>query len=249
MWLLFRLRLMQVTGRIRERLAAQMAERERIARELHDTILQGFYGILLRFQTAADQVPQHEPAYKIIEDALDRAEGLLDQGRDSIRDLRGESIALMDLSEEFAKLSEDYKSSGLASFSVEVHGIPRAFHPVVRDEIYQIGHEAIVNAFLHANASKIEVELVYDRSWFILRVQDDGRGIDPAIVDAGGRVGHWGMIGMRERSRKIGAQLSLWSRASAGTEIQLKISAKLAYPEQPHAMRWFWKQRPTMASK
>jgi signal transduction histidine kinase/ligand-binding sensor domain-containing protein len=249
LWLLFRLRLMQVTRRIRERLAAQMAERERIARELHDTILQGFYGIILRFQTAADQVPSHEPAHQMIEDALDKAEGLLNQGRDSIRDLRGESGALMELSEEFAKLTEDYRSTTSASFRVEVQGTARAFHPVVRDEIYRIGHESIVNAFKHSHASKIEVELIYGGDAFVLRVFDNGRGIESEVVDAGGRAGHWGMIGMRERAKKIGAQLSVWSGPRAGTEIQLKIAARLAYQESPHRMRWFLRQRPTMADQ
>jgi signal transduction histidine kinase len=241
--LLYRLRLQQATAQARERLSTQMAERERIARELHDTILQGFYGIVLRFQTAADQVPEHEPARKIIEDTLDRAEGLLNQGRDTIRGLRGDSEAFAELSEEFAKISEDYQSTSSASFSVAIEGIPRAVHPVVRDEIYRIGHEAIVNAFQHAKASHIEVVLTYDASWLLLRIQDDGQGIDSAIVDAGGRAGHWGMIGMRERAQKIGGQFSVWSRSGAGTEIQLNIPAKLAYPSNPRPSHRFWQPR------
>ena len=102
-----------------------------------------------------------------------------------------------------------------------------SLHPVIRDEIYRIGREALVNAFRHSRASRIEVELEYGARRFRLIVRDNGRGIDPHVLHAG-RDGHWGLPGMRERAEKFGARLRVWSRTSAGTEIELSVSNRIA---------------------
>jgi signal transduction histidine kinase len=100
---------------------------------------------------------------------------------------------------------------------------------VVRDETYWIGREALVNAFHHGRGKKVEMEIAFDRKEFRLRCRDDGHGIDPSVLEAGGKSGHWGMRGMRERAQKIGAQLEIWSETGAGTEVELKIPGAIAY--------------------
>ncbi|MEO6923430.1 MAG: triple tyrosine motif-containing protein, partial [Bryocella sp.] len=236
-WLLFRLRLQQATQTVRERLAGQVAERERIARELHDTFLQGLYGVLLRFQTIADHVPEDAPVHKMMTDALNRADSVLVQGRESLRDLRGDSSSMTSVAEELECFAEECRIDSEAQFSLAIAGEPRAFHPVIRDEIIQIGKEAILNSFRHSEAAAIHVELCYERTFFSLSVRDNGHGIDPPIVAAGGKTGHWGMLGMRERCQKIGAQFTI-SSTRDGTEVKLRIRSRLAYASTAHLHFW-----------
>jgi signal transduction histidine kinase len=237
-WLLFRLRLEQVTQTVRERLAGQVAERERIARELHDTFLQGLYAVLLRFQTIADHVPADAPVHKMMTDALDRADAVLTQGRESLRDLRGDPSSMTSVAEELECLAQECRLHSDAQFTLVAAGEARAFHPVIRDEIIQIGKEAITNSFRHSFADLIRVELCYERKFFSLTVSDNGRGIDPLILAAGGKPAHWGMLGMRERCRKIGAQFSISSPKAGGTEVELRIPSKLAYASTMHFGLW-----------
>jgi signal transduction histidine kinase/ligand-binding sensor domain-containing protein len=237
-WLLFRLRLEQVTQTVRERLAGQVAERERIARELHDTFLQGLYAVLLRFQTIADHVPADAPVHKMMTDALDRADAVLTQGRESLRDLRGDPSSMTSVAEELECLAQECRLHSDAQFTLVAAGEARAFHPVIRDEIIQIGREAITNSFRHSFADLIRVELCYERKFFSLTVSDNGRGIDPLILAAGGKPAHWGMLGMRERCRKIGAQFSISSPKAGGTEVELRIPSKLAYASTMHFGLW-----------
>jgi signal transduction histidine kinase/ligand-binding sensor domain-containing protein len=237
-WMLFRLRLRQATEAVRGRLAAQVAERERIARELHDTFLQGLYAVLLRFQTIADQVTENPPVQRMMADALNRADAVLVQGRESLRDLRGDSSSMTTVAEELECFAQGCKIDSEARFNLVNAGETHAFHPVIRDEIIQIGKEAILNAFRHSEASDIHVELCYERTFFSLTVRDDGRGIDPSILAAGGRTGHWGMLGMRERCRKIGAQFSISSPVPGGTEVKLRIPSTLAYASAAHFGFW-----------
>jgi signal transduction histidine kinase len=117
-----------------------------------------------------------------------------------------------------------------------VQGQPRALHPVILDEVCRIGREAIFNAFLHARATRIEVEIEYTTGHLHILVRDDGIGIDPEILRSG-REGHWGLIGMRERAHRIGATLKLFSRAEAGTEVELAIPGHIAYRNPTSSLR------------
>ena len=117
---------------------------------------------------------------------------------------------------------------GSATFRVSVEGRPRELHPILRDDIYRIAREALRNAFSHAQASKIEVEITYSERLLWLRIRDDGKGVDPKLLGAG-RDGHWGLLGMRERAEEIGAQLEIWSEIGAGTEVELRIPGSIAY--------------------
>jgi ligand-binding sensor domain-containing protein/signal transduction histidine kinase len=240
LWIAYLLRLQQMAARIQGRLEERLGERERIARELHDTLLQSIQGLILRFQAAAEKIPPSEPSRLMMDKALDRADQVLVEGRDRVRNLRMSGEFVSDLSQAFAKAREDLTPGSDAEFRVVVEGVALDLHPVVRDEIYWIGHEALANSFQHAQAKNIETEIAYDQKELRLRFRDDGRGIDIEVLEAGGRKGHWGMPGMRERAHKIGAKLETWSRPGAGTEVELRIPAAVAYRRNVQRSRWHW---------
>jgi signal transduction histidine kinase len=228
---LYLLRLNQMTAQIRGRMEERLGERERIARELHDTLLQGVQGLVLRFQAVAERIPVSEPARQMIERALDRADEVLVEGRDRVKNLRL-APRTASLPEALTEIIKDLTVSDAIEFSIVVEGERRELNPLVRDEAFWIGHEALVNAVRHAGAKHIEVEIAYDPARLRLRFRDDGCGIDPQIIKAGGKAGHWGMRGMRERSVRIGAHLETWSRPEAGTEVELRIPGSVAYEGQ-----------------
>ncbi len=227
-WLLYTLRLRQMTQRIQVRLEDRLGERERIARDLHDTLLQGFQGLLMRFQSVTDQMPPEQPARKLMEQALDRADEVLVEGRDRVRSLRAVEVSgeLPDLVEAAAhRLRHDSK--------VEIHmavlGSPRPVHPLVCDEVLNLASEAFFNVFKHAQAGRLDIEISYERGELRLCIRDDGVGIDPAILEPGGRPGHYGLTGMRERARKLHGQLMIRRPGAGGTEIVLVVPGNVAY--------------------
>jgi ligand-binding sensor domain-containing protein len=240
LWLLYWLRLRQATAQVQVRLGARLEERERIARELHDTLLQGFQGLMLRFQVVMQRIPESEPARSLMEEALERADQVLLEGRERVRGLRDDGESVNDLAGELARYGKERAEYHTALFTLALSGTPQPILCEVQNEMYRIGREALANAFAHAEASRIEVELTYASSSVSLRVRDDGKGIDPKVLSCG-RPGHWGLPGMRERAQKIGARLHLWSRAGAGTEVDLKVPARLAYPRQPRGVT-LWPQ-------
>ncbi len=235
LWIAYRIRVRQLTGKMRERLEQRLAERERIARDLHDTLLQGFQGLILRFQSVANDLSGDQRAQRSLNAALDAADTVLREGRDSVRLLRtvDSSDLAQTLSETAARMSASYP----VDFNMVVEGRPRALHPVVGGEICRIGEEAIINAFQHARASLIEVALTYGATDLTLGIRDNGVGIDAAILDKGGRQGHFGLVGMQERATQIEADLNVSSRAGAGTEINLTVPGKIAYVSQYR--RWW----------
>jgi len=218
----------QLTLRFEERLA----ERNRIARELHDTLLQSFQGLMLHFQAVNDQLPAGK-AKEALEKALDRADQAIVEGREAIQNLRSSTTVTNELGQAMAALGEEFGGtrdgkSGSPTLSVSLEGTPRELHPILRDDIYRIAREALRNAFLHAQASKIEADIIYGARLLRLRIRDDGKGIDPKLLDAG-RDGHWGLRGMRERADQIGARLDIWSESGAGTEVDLRVPGSIAY--------------------
>lgn len=242
LWLLYSLRLRRVSERIRIGLEERLAERERIARELHDTLLQGFQGLILRFQAVADRMPDDQPARALMERALDRADEVLVEGRDRVRKLRIEE-GCGELSQIFAAAAERLALDHTVKVRVIVEGAPRALHPIARDEISMIGNEAIFNAFQHANARNIEIGIVYHRSELRVRFRDDGVGVAADVLE-GGRPGHFGLAGMRERAQGLRAEFAARSRLGAGTEIELTIPAAVAYAAKPRK----WRLRPRRAA-
>jgi signal transduction histidine kinase len=178
-----------------------------------------------------------------LDEAILATEQALTEGRDAIHGLRPEPAAQSDLAElltaagqEQADAHDADKSS--PSFRMIVEGKPQRLSPVLQDEICRIGREAIRNAFHHAVASHIEVEIRYDERELRLRIRDNGRGIDPKILKASGRPGHWGLPGMRERAQRIGSRLEFWSEAGAGTEVQLVVPGAVVYEKQRDSHRF-----------
>jgi signal transduction histidine kinase/ligand-binding sensor domain-containing protein len=228
-YLLFLLRLKQVTRQVRVRMNERFSERERIARDLHDTLLQSVQGLILKIHVAATQIRREEPARETLEKTLDHADQVLAEGRDRIRSLRGASESLSDLPEVFRHVAQEVSQEQVAEVKVVVEGSPRGLHPMVLEESFSIGREALINALRHSGGLHVEVEIAYHPKQFCLRVRDDGRGIDPEVLQQGGRPDHWGLQGMRERAQTMGAQLRLRSRPEGGTEVELMVPGTTAY--------------------
>jgi signal transduction histidine kinase len=235
LWALYQLRLRQLQGQFNMMLEARVGERTRIARELHDTLLQSFQGLMLRFQAVDEMLPARPmDAKKVLEGALDRGDQAISEGREAITHIRVPTLASPDLAKSIAELMTDLSeeldegSRDSATFRVLVEGAPRTVRPTLLGEIYCIAQESLGNAFRHAQAQHIETEIIYGKS-LRLRFRDDGRGIDPGVVEHGRRPGHWGLPGIRERAKQIGAQLEIWSELGVGTEIELSVPGSIAY--------------------
>jgi signal transduction histidine kinase len=229
----YRLRVAQVRADTRRLLEARLSERERIARDLHDTLLQGMQGLIWRFQSATNRIPSDLPARELMEQSLDRADKLLEESRDRVKDLRPIASEGPDLTQALAAAGEQLARHHSAKFRMSVLGAPRGLHPIVHEEAFMITREALSNAFRHSQARDIEVEVSYGDAAFDVRVRDDGCGISPTVLEAGGKPGHFGLLGMRERAKKLGGQLEVWSKPDAGTEIDLRVPAHVAYRRSP----------------
>jgi len=225
----------QLDNQFETTLEVRVAERTRIARDLHDTLLQSFHGLLYRFQAARFMFPERmEEGIQSLDAALVRTEQALEESRNSIQGLRLGLSAESELDQMLIVASQELTSShsnedGSPQFKVIVEGERQGLFPIIKEEIGQIGRELIRNAVRHARAHEIEAELRYDSDVFRLVVRDDGKGIAPKILRDGGCAGHWGMPGVHERARGIGARLEFLSQAGAGTEVRLTIPAALAY--------------------
>jgi signal transduction histidine kinase len=223
------------------RLEERVSERTRIARALHDTLLQSFQGLMLQLQVVDNLLPAGRAKEKL-EQTLERADQAIAEGRDAVYDLRSSATTTNDLSEAVRTLCSELAIPDGAAFELTVEGPPRNLHPIIRDEIYRITREALRNAFSHAQAHHIEVEMIYAERMFRLRIRDDGKGIEPALLEEG-RPGHYGLPGMRERARQIGAEFTIWSGVGAGTEIEVTIPGSTAFRSLPRPrFRWFRKK-------
>jgi signal transduction histidine kinase len=214
-------------------LEARVGERTRIARDLHDTLLQSFHAVLLRLQTVS-QLLRERPAeaQDELDSTINEVAEAITEGRDAVQGLRESTVQKNDLALAISTLGEELatdSSGNRPAFRVAVEGESRNLHPIVRDEIYRIAGEALRNAFRHAHAHKVEVEIRYDDEQFRLRVRDDGRGIDLAALSRQGSEGHFGLHGMRERATLIGGKLVVWSEVGGGTEVELLVPASAAY--------------------
>jgi signal transduction histidine kinase/ligand-binding sensor domain-containing protein len=223
---LYRLRMLQIARRLNVRFEERLAERTRIAQDLHDTLLQGFVSASMQLHVAAERVPAGSPARASLDRVLQLMARVIDEGRNAVRGLRSPAGG-DDLEEAFCRMPQELGVQD-RGFRVVVEGRPRPLHPVIRDEVYRIGREALANAVRHSGAQKIEVEIEYAAASVRVVVRDDGRGIDEQILRAG-RDGHWGLSGMRERAERMGARLTVWSRGGAGTEVELLVPGRIAF--------------------
>jgi signal transduction histidine kinase/ligand-binding sensor domain-containing protein len=232
-WVIRR-RMQVVAANIQARLVERLDERERIARELHDTLLQGILSASLQLEVADRQIATDATAKPVVQRVSNLLRQLADESRHTVRHLRSQRSQEENLERALTQISSDLAAPRKVKYSVIVEGTPRSLRPVVRDEIYRIGGEALANVFRHANASAVETVLEYGGDHFRLLVRDDGQGIDPEVLSAG-REGHFGLSGMRERAQRIGAQLKIRTAAGAGTEIDLIVPSGAAFERpDPH---------------
>ena len=235
----YQLRLRQLSREFNLRLEERVGERTRIARDLHDTLLQSFHGLLFRLQAARNLFPgRPAEAIQVLDGAITKAEQAIAEGRDAIQGLRHAPVAQNDLADLLTAVGQEIAGSqdtgrDSPNFRVTVEGAPQTLSPILQDEVYRIACEVIGNAFRHANASQIEAEIRYDDGLLRLRIRDDGKGTDPKVLKEGARAGHWGLPGIRERAKQIGARLDFWSEAGAGTEVELTVPASVAYAKSP----------------
>ncbi len=238
----FRLRVLRLARQMNMRFEERLAERTRIAQELHDTLLQGFLSASMQLHVADDQLAADSPAKPLVNRVLTLMGRVIDEGRNAVRGLRSSTRGSHDLEGAFSSIQEEIANQQEVGFRVIVEGASRPLRPAIRDEVYVIGREALVNAFHHSRASDIEVELEYAASHLRVLVRDNGCGIDPETVRSG-RDGHWGLSGMRERAERIGARFRVLSSASAGTEVEMSIPGNIAYEltSSNHRGGWFSK--------
>jgi signal transduction histidine kinase/ligand-binding sensor domain-containing protein len=239
---LYHMRIRQIRVQVLSRLEERLAERERIARELHDTLLQGVQGLILRFQSATDIIPAREPARCVMEQTLERADDLLTESRARVKDLREPASSLIALPEALAAEGEQLALTHSGRLRVTTEGAARPLHLIVREEVFLIAREALTNAFQHAHATRMEAEVCYDDTELRLSIRDDGCGFDPVAFNSASRNSHchFGLLGMRERARKLSGDLEIWSAVGAGTELKLRVPAAVAYSESRRPLRRSW---------
>jgi signal transduction histidine kinase len=242
-WVAYQWRVRQLQHQFDMTLDARVNERTRIARELHDTLLQNFQGLLPRLQAAIYKLPDSAvDSRKTLEAAVDQASQAITDGRDAVQGLRMSTVEKNDLAVAIRTLGEELAGAGnhtSPAFEVVVEGESRNLHPILRDEVYRITAEALRNAFRHAQARQIEVEIGYDDKTFTIHVRDDGKGIDPEVLSRDGQEGHFGLRGMRERAKLVGGKLEVWSKGDSGTEIELSIPSSRAY-SKPKRRLWLF---------
>ena len=235
-WMIYQLRLRQVSRQMHARLEERLEERERIARDLHDTLLQGFVSAAMQLDVANDRLAADSPAKPIVERVIQLMRQVSEEGRNTIRSLRSSKRTLPDLEQALSRVGQELREHSRVDFRVVAQGLPQSLHPAIRDEAYRIGREAVTNAFRHSGASRIEVEVDYASRYLRILVRDNGCGINAQVLDTG-REGHWGLPGMRERAEQIGAKLVVSSGGGIGTEVDLSIPGHVAY-ESFSSRRW-----------
>jgi signal transduction histidine kinase len=229
-FLLYRLRVRSLQAALSTRFEARLAERTRIAQELHDDLLQSAMGVSLQIELVDNLVDKPAEAKAHLQKALALSRALLQKGRAVLRDLRETTREASDLVTVLSAAIEDARYEGGPAAILLVGGTPRPVNPLIADDLGQIGCQAIVNAFQHSGAKSIEVHLDYKTSELRLQVIDNGCGIDPQIAESG-KTGHYGVIGMRERANRIGGTLNIASLGGQGTQITASIPGRNAYRE------------------
>jgi signal transduction histidine kinase/ligand-binding sensor domain-containing protein len=226
-WAAYQLRMRQVARALTARFDARLVERTRMARDLHDTLLQTLQGTKMVADTALDRPDDAPTLVRALKQVSAWVGQASEEGRSAVNALRTSTTERNDLAEAFRRAIEDGHRRSTVSASITITGTAREMHPVVRDEIYRIGYEAIRNAYTHSHAAHLEIALSYGRD-LTLRVADDGVGMEPSITERG-KEGHFGLPGMRERASRIGATLSVTSTPGEGTAIVLTVPGRAIF--------------------
>ncbi|MGA7079147.1 MAG: triple tyrosine motif-containing protein [Terriglobales bacterium] len=233
LWGLYQFRLRQLARQFNIRVEERVNERTRIARDLHDTMMQTFQGVLLKFHGLSIMLADRPEAQQKLEGLLEQGQQAINEGREAVLGLRSSTVIANDLVRALTTIGEELAakqdSENPVAFQVEVEGETRDLHPILRDEVYRIACEAMRNAFHHSGAGRTEVAIHYDDRQFWVCIRDNGKGIDPKVLDGGGREGHYGLPGMHERAKLAGGRLVVRSRVNSGTEAEIMIPAALAY--------------------
>jgi len=244
LWAAYQFRVRQLQHEFNMRLEGRVEERTRIARELHDTLLQSVQGVMFSFQAARNLLPERtDEAIRTLDGAIREGDEAIAEGRDAIQGLRTDPALESNLEDLLRAAGKELGRSSRAegeppAFRVTVEGAWQPLSPLLQDEVHRMAREILRNAFHHAHASLVEAEIAYDSQFFRLRIRDNGKGIDRKVLDEGARQGHWGLPGVRERSNRIGARLKLWSEPGAGTEVELTVPARIAYRTVHHRERF-----------
>jgi len=238
----YRLQMLRLTQRLNVRFQDRLAERTRIAQELHDTLLQGVLSASMQLDVVEDQTPDDAPTKPLLRRVLQLMGQVTEEGRDALRGLRAPASHSGNIETALSRVRQELAMGENTAYRVVAHGTPLPLSPTIRDDVFRVAREAVVNAFLHAHAENIEVEVEYAKRFFRVLVRDNGRGIDSRVLDAG-REGHWGLPGMRERSENIGASLKLRSRVGAGTEVELTVPGTIAFAGPSRNVLSLWRFR------
>jgi signal transduction histidine kinase len=215
------LRLRHVAAREREKLMVRLQERERIAQDLHDTLLQGVLSLILRFQGFVRRLPEGERAG--LQQVLDDADALWTEGRNRVKDLRLPPPEAGSVEQSLRRLGEGLAQSHDTAFHLRVEGDARPLDPLLSAELCLVAREAIFNAFQHARALRVDVVVQHGANGLRVEVRDDGVGIPEAVLQAGARDGHWGLTGMRKRAERAGVRFELASRDGGGTTVRVDL--------------------------
>jgi signal transduction histidine kinase len=230
-FLFYRRRQQRLIIEMNARFEQRLAERNRIAQDLHDTLLQGLLSASMQLHVADNLLETDAPAKALVGRVLTLMGQVVEEGRNAVRGLRSPTVP-QELDAAFLLVQQEFTFEKPVDFRIVVEGTPRQLYAAIRDEVYRVGREALVNAFRHSKADKIEVVLEYAPKYFRVTVRDNGLGME-AVVIKDGRENHWGLSGMRERADEIGGNLRVLSRAGAGTEIELTIPGHIAYEHEP----------------
>lgn len=233
-WTFYQWRAGQMVARLDLQFKERLSERGRIARDLHDTLLQDLLSVHLQLCAADDHLPEDSAAKGSIRCIIDLLERAIDNGRDAIRGLRCSSRSPQDLEQAFLQIHQQLttqREAGQIAFRFLVVGAPRPLLPATHDEVCLIAREALINAVRHSRARKIEIELEYAKKSLRVLIRDNGCGIDPEVLRSG-REGHWGLPGMLERAEGIKAKLTILSCVGEGTEIELVVPGSVAFDPQ-----------------
>jgi signal transduction histidine kinase len=222
------------------RFEERIAERVRVAQELHDTLLQGVLSASMQLDVAMDQLPPDSPALPAMNRVLRSMGQVIDEGRNTLRGLRSSIESADDLKCSLSPIPTELGTEEGVDFRVVVEGLALPLRSTIRDDVFGIGREALVNAFRHSQARSINLRLGYSASQLRVVVCDDGCGIDPRVLRSG-RDGHWGLLSMRERADRIGAKVRVLSRVGGGTEVELRVPSDVAFKSNPSrpVHRWF----------
>lgn len=236
-WALLRWRYAEAARRLRNRLEERIKERERIARDLHDTLLQGVQGLVLSFQAVADRISPSEADRRFLQSTLDQADKVIIEARERVRSLRGHEESA-DLQSVIRDLVDAAPFAQSVQVAIEIEGRPREIHPFVLEEVSLIGGEALFNIARHSRATKVMITIEFGRRNLLIAFRDNGVGIPEEILCQGRRDGHYGLGGMRERSERIGGLFSISSDPARGTEVAVSLVAKLAYLDAGSSGYW-----------